>query len=229
MSAQGINEAEAVDPRRSLLIVVGAHLEAELADRPLGYRLRDDVLRWQHRTPEADPLLPVVCTDLWYLNAAELMVRPTIAVGETSGLSSSPGGVSHTFGWNSVADLGVANVSGVIFRITPSDTDTGTPDSVTIDVDNSNDQPIVFIGSPAAGDLRSGNVDIEYVLIDGNSDSIDITVEYSTDGVTYLAYGTREPDDIAYYPRSNKVYFRGVGLMTRLEHLDYDDGEPADY
>jgi hypothetical protein len=81
MSAQGINEAEAVDPQRSLLIVVGAHLEAELADRPLGYRLRDDVLRWQHRTPEADPLLPVVCTDLWYLNAAELMVRPTIAVG----------------------------------------------------------------------------------------------------------------------------------------------------
>jgi uncharacterized cupin superfamily protein len=48
-------------------------------------------------------------------------------------------------------------------------------------------------------------------------------------GITYLAYGTREPDDIAYYPRSNKVYFRGVGLMTRLEQLDYDDGEPADY
>jgi uncharacterized cupin superfamily protein len=49
------------------------------------------------------------------------------------------------------------------------------------------------------------------------------------DGVTYLAYGTREPNDIAYYPRSNKVYFRGVGLMTRLEQLDYDDGEPDDY
>jgi uncharacterized cupin superfamily protein len=49
------------------------------------------------------------------------------------------------------------------------------------------------------------------------------------DGVTYLAYGTREPDDIAYYPRSNKVYFRGVGLMTRLEQLEYDDGEPDDY
>ena len=49
------------------------------------------------------------------------------------------------------------------------------------------------------------------------------------DGVTYLAYGTREPDDIAYYPRSNKVYFRGVGLMTRLEQLEYGDGEPDDY
>jgi uncharacterized cupin superfamily protein len=43
--------------------------------------------------------------------------------------------------------------------------------------------------------------------------------------LTLLAYGTREPNDIAYYPRSNKIYFRGVGLMTRLERLDYWDGE----
>ena len=48
-------------------------------------------------------------------------------------------------------------------------------------------------------------------------------------GITYLAYGTREPNDIAYYPRSNKVYFRGVGLMTRLERLEYEDGEPDDW
>jgi uncharacterized cupin superfamily protein len=48
------------------------------------------------------------------------------------------------------------------------------------------------------------------------------------EGITYLAYGTREPNDICYYPRSNKVYFRGVGLMTRVEHLAYEDGEPPD-
>ena len=47
------------------------------------------------------------------------------------------------------------------------------------------------------------------------------------DGLTYLAYGTREPNDIAYYPRSNKVSLRGVGVMARLEQLDYWDGEPA--
>jgi uncharacterized cupin superfamily protein len=45
-------------------------------------------------------------------------------------------------------------------------------------------------------------------------------------GLTYLAYGTREPNDICYYPRSNKIYFRGVGLIARLENLDYFDGEP---
>jgi uncharacterized cupin superfamily protein len=44
-------------------------------------------------------------------------------------------------------------------------------------------------------------------------------------GLTYLAYGTREPGDICYYPRSNKISFRGVGVIARLERLDYWDGE----
>jgi uncharacterized cupin superfamily protein len=45
------------------------------------------------------------------------------------------------------------------------------------------------------------------------------------DGMVNLTYGTREPNDIAYYPRSNKIYWRGVGLIARLEHVDYWDGE----
>jgi uncharacterized cupin superfamily protein len=47
-------------------------------------------------------------------------------------------------------------------------------------------------------------------------------------GLTYLAYGTREPNDVSYYPRSNKIFWRGVGLIARVEPLDYDDGEPED-
>jgi uncharacterized cupin superfamily protein len=46
-----------------------------------------------------------------------------------------------------------------------------------------------------------------------------------SEGLTMLAYGTREPNDIAYYPRSNKTYFRGVGVMIRAERLNYWDGE----
>lgn len=44
-------------------------------------------------------------------------------------------------------------------------------------------------------------------------------------GLTYLAYGTREPGDICYYPRSNKIALRGIGVIARLERLDYWDGE----
>jgi uncharacterized cupin superfamily protein len=44
-------------------------------------------------------------------------------------------------------------------------------------------------------------------------------------GMTYLAYGTRDPSDVCYYPRSNKIAFRGVGVIARLEKLEYWDGE----
>ncbi|MEP6978025.1 MAG: cupin domain-containing protein [Thermoleophilia bacterium] len=47
-------------------------------------------------------------------------------------------------------------------------------------------------------------------------------------GMTLLAYGTKEPNDMAYYPRSNKIAFRGVKLIGRLDRLDYFDGEPDD-
>jgi uncharacterized cupin superfamily protein len=43
--------------------------------------------------------------------------------------------------------------------------------------------------------------------------------------LVYLAYGTREPNDIAYYPRSGNVYLRGVGVVGRLQPVDYWDGE----
>jgi uncharacterized cupin superfamily protein len=48
------------------------------------------------------------------------------------------------------------------------------------------------------------------------------------EGMTFLAYGTREPNDVCYYPRSNKIYWRGVGLITRLESLGYNNGESED-
>ncbi len=40
-----------------------------------------------------------------------------------------------------------------------------------------------------------------------------------------MAYGTRDPNDICYYPRSAKVSLRGVGVIGRIEQLDYHDGE----
>jgi uncharacterized cupin superfamily protein len=45
-------------------------------------------------------------------------------------------------------------------------------------------------------------------------------------GLTLLMYGTREPGEVCYYPRSAKVYFVGLGLVTRVgEQLDYWEGE----
>jgi uncharacterized cupin superfamily protein len=46
-------------------------------------------------------------------------------------------------------------------------------------------------------------------------------------GLTLLAFGTREPNDIAYYPRSGKVSLRGIRARFRVERLGYWDGEPG--
>jgi uncharacterized cupin superfamily protein len=48
------------------------------------------------------------------------------------------------------------------------------------------------------------------------------------DGLTMLIYGTRCANDMAWYPRSHKIYWRGLGVIGRIESLDYDDGEPED-
>ena len=45
-------------------------------------------------------------------------------------------------------------------------------------------------------------------------------------GMTVLMYGTRDPRDVCYYPRSGKVFFVGLGLIARIgEQLDYWEGE----
>ena len=54
---------------------------------------------------------------------------------------------------------------------------------------------------------------------------VEHAMQAGTGGLTFLAYGTREPNDITYYPRSNKVFIRGVGLIGRVEPLNYWDGE----
>jgi uncharacterized cupin superfamily protein len=47
-------------------------------------------------------------------------------------------------------------------------------------------------------------------------------------GLTMLIYGTRKPNDMAWYPRSNKIAWRGLGVIGRIEALEYADGEPDD-
>ncbi len=43
--------------------------------------------------------------------------------------------------------------------------------------------------------------------------------------LTFLAYGNRDPGDLCYFPRSGKVALRGLGVVARLETVDYWEGE----
>ncbi len=72
-----------LDPDKLMLIVVGADLRSEVNDRPHAYGVQELVQEWLHRTLQSTdwPILPVVCTDIWYLNNEDLHDRPAIAIG----------------------------------------------------------------------------------------------------------------------------------------------------
>jgi uncharacterized cupin superfamily protein len=64
--------------------------------------------------------------------------------------------------------------------------------------------------SPRAGDVvsRPPGTDVAHALRPG------------ADGITYLAYGTREPGDVCFYPQLERVSLRGLGIALRSPEID---------
>ena len=81
-------------------------------------------------------------------------------------------------------------------------------------------EPERFASTTDEHDLRPGHV---VVSLAGSGRPV--AFRAGERGMRVLAYGTRDPNDITYYPRSSKVMLRGVGVVGRLEHLDYWEGE----
>lgn len=84
--ARAATDDQTIDTDTVILIVVGAHLRAEIHDRPLAGALRGRMLDWldDRFGPRADgchPCAVVLCTDVWYLNDASLRSRPAVTVG----------------------------------------------------------------------------------------------------------------------------------------------------
>jgi uncharacterized cupin superfamily protein len=46
----------------------------------------------------------------------------------------------------------------------------------------------------------------------------------SSQGLTYLAFGTREPNDMCFYPESRRVSLRGLGIALRSPEIDHLPG-----
>ena len=76
-----------IDTDRLVCIVVGIQLRAELGDRPLAYRIEQEV-RQRLEAALGKPaegqfprLAAVVVSDVFYLNSEELQTRPAISVG----------------------------------------------------------------------------------------------------------------------------------------------------
>jgi uncharacterized cupin superfamily protein len=48
------------------------------------------------------------------------------------------------------------------------------------------------------------------------------------DGCAMLVYGTRKPGDLCFYPRSNTIGFRGLGVLVRVEPVPYPDDDAVE-
>ena len=45
------------------------------------------------------------------------------------------------------------------------------------------------------------------------------TFRAGADGLRLLAYGTRDPRDVTYYPRKNGLWFKSAGVMIAADHI----------
>ena len=76
-----------IDTERLIWIVTGIQLTAELGDRALAYRIEQEIkaqLNAVLETPDQGQpprLVPVVVSDVYYLNSDEAQAGPTISVG----------------------------------------------------------------------------------------------------------------------------------------------------
>jgi uncharacterized cupin superfamily protein len=81
-------------------------------------------------------------------------------------------------------------------------------------------EPERFPAESEEHELRRGHV---VASVAGSGRPLELRA--GAQGMRVLAYGTRDPNDITYYPRSGKVMLRGVGVIGRLEQADYWEGE----
>ncbi len=75
-------------------------------------------------------------------------------------------------------------------------------------------------GEPEAHPVRKGSV-----VARPPGTGVARTFRAGDSGMTLIAWGTRDPNDICWYPRSQKIFWRGVGVIGRIAQLDYWEGE----
>lgn len=85
-AGMGSGQAIRIDVDRLIPLVVGAHPRAEQSDRPIAYRLRERMHLWlsNHADELDEPRVPLVVTDVWYLNDPSLRDCPAISIGGPS-------------------------------------------------------------------------------------------------------------------------------------------------
>jgi hypothetical protein len=122
------------NPTCMLPIIVGAGPRAEISDRPLAQAVQQAI-----QCEATGELHPIILTDLWYLNDRDLLVQPSIVIGDPEQNAASAfhaprlptillveehyrilmdqdGGIGHACMWGSGHDATISAVSTFVDR-----------------------------------------------------------------------------------------------------------------
>ncbi len=110
---------------------------------------------------------------------SEVSASPRQSRTVTTGLTPASG-YDGTLTWNTTTDMAGIDDSGVILRVTPSDTEDGTPDTLPFHIDNNAVPDLNAHGT--AGTAR--DITVSFTLTDAESDDCSVIVEFSDDGGT---------------------------------------------
>jgi uncharacterized cupin superfamily protein len=81
---------------------------------------------------------------------------------------------------------------------------------------------------PSKGDVEETPLRAGHVVARPPGTRVSHSFRAGPEGVTMLVYGTRDPNDMCWYPRSKKIAWRGLDVIGRIETLEYLDGEPIE-
>ena len=145
-----------------------------------------------------------VDVDVQYRTGFSMYKTATSAAGAngTSNLASSPNGTLHTFLWDSFTDLGEIYGEDIFIRITPADSDIGSPDeTVRFTVDN---KPPEFISRTPADFVNSRTV----------------TLIIETDENAFLRWSKT---NLSYHQMTNQ-FSTGEGTMRHTTLMEASEG-----
>jgi uncharacterized cupin superfamily protein len=97
------------------------------------------------------------------------------------------------------------------------------------------EEVFVILGGTATLELWRSAEDVEqtalragHVVARPPGTKVSHSFRAGPDGVEMLVYGTRDPNDMCWYPRSSKIAWRGLGVIGRIEAVEYFEGEPME-
>ncbi|RME02799.1 MAG: hypothetical protein D6805_08770 [Planctomycetota bacterium] len=162
----------------------------------------------------------------WYTCTEQVNRLIDLQSDGTQNLTTSPGGIQHTFVWNSLMDIFAANLPNVSVRITPTDTTTKkTGFSATVKINVVNEYITTLLGRTPTGSNKRLHIP-RYIASDGKN----LLYISNKKGNSIVKLDLNSPDFQAFPPFLNQgilslagtglTPFNGDNLAANLSNLN---------